>query len=290
MTNKLDKLRERGVVRDEAHWFSDLVFAEGMWRAFPDRVFVDVGEDDGSGSYLQTSQGDAARLQAEGYRLLTIHPKELALLSAARRAAGYGIRWGSMITPMCTILPLAVQAGVVSKGTTAKDLLNMHPGRGVRIIGKPGGQKRIMLDQLVSMAAFWSYASRRLEPENAWGPDDMLPESTRTSLAAWTNAQLLEYVNAQQKTLGGALRLALALSIQGRAQTGKGTAGTKSAAFGNDEKIKREAESYRYSGRNHLPMTSAAQHIAKAVNMAPSTVQTKLSKIFGKSGWNIPRP
>jgi hypothetical protein len=290
MATKLDKLRERGVVRDEVHSFSDLVFAEGMRQIHPDRVFVDVGGDDGNGPYLQTSQGDAARLEAEGYRLLTIHPKELALLSSARRAAGYGIRWGSMMTPMCTILPLAAQAGVVSKDTKAEDLLDMHLGRGVRIIGKPGGQKRIMIDQLVSMAAFWSYASRRLEPENGWGPADMLPENTRAALDAWTDSQLLEYVNAQQKTLGGALRLALALSIQGRARTGKGTAGTKSAALGNNEKIKREAERYRYSGRNHLPMTSAAQHIAKAVNMAPSTVQTKLSRLFGRSGWNIPRP
>lgn len=283
MINKLDKLCERGVVRDEVQPFSDLVFAEGMWQAYPDRVFVDVGGNDGIGSYLQTSQGDAARLQAEGYRLLTIHPKELALLSSARRAAGYGIRWGSIMTPMCALLPLAVRAGVVPRGTEAVDLLGMKPGRGVRA----GGSRQIMLDQLVGMAKLWTYASRRLEPEHGWQAAVELPDEARTSLDAWTDSQLLEYVNAQRKTLAGALRLALALSDQERENTKNAAIENKRVGEATDIRIKREAQKYMRTGRNWVKKEDAAKGIARDLGKPgkDSYILKRLCALYPGAAW-----
>jgi hypothetical protein len=286
--NKLDRLCERGIVleRDKIQWFSDLVFAEGMRQIHPDRVFLDVGTTERAG-YVQATEADAARLEAEGYRLLTIHPKELALLSDARRAAGYGIRWGSMMTPMHSLLPLAARAGVVAEGTEAFELLGTDSGRRVRL----GGSKRIMFDQLVGMAKLWTYASRRLEPEYGWGAADALPEDARTALDKWADSQIIEYVNAQQKTLGGALRLALALSDQERENTKKAALANKQFGEATDDRIKLAAEKYMKTGRNWMAKKDAAVEVARDLGKPgkDSYILKRLCAIYPGAAWP-PKP
>lgn len=284
MSNKLTQLRERGVIRDEIHSFSDLVFAEGMRQIHPDRVFIDVSKDERSGPYLQASEADADRLEAEGYRRLNMHPKELALLSEARRLAGMGIQWSPKRTPMYALLSLAIKAGVVDPGTTAEDLLKISRKSNVRTIGKPGGAKRVILTQLTAFAVLWTYVSRRLNPQAGWGPAEELAEETRSALDAWPERELLDYINAQHKVLQGGLTLALSLAINGREKTKKGAAENKKKRDATDEKIRLAAKKYM-TGRNWKSRGDASSNIAVEICNGSSYVQQRLSALYPGDAW-----
>ena len=285
MSNKLDQLRERGVIRDEIHSFSNLVFAEGMRQIHPDRVFIDVSKDERSGPYLQASEADAARLEAEGYRRLHIHAQELAQLSEALRLAGAGVKWPSKRTPMHALLPLAVKARVVKPGTTAEDLLKIS----VKISSRPlgGGSTRLMLEQLTGFAVLWTYVSWRLNPQDGWGPADKLAEETRTALGARSESELLGYVNAQHKALQGGLMLALALAAEAREQTKNAASTNKAYGEASDVRIKVAAKPYMKSGRNWISKKDAAEEIAKKLGKDGkyTYIHKRLCALFPGDAW-----
>lgn len=79
MSNKLDQLRELGVIRDEVHLSSTLVYVEGMRKIHPDRIFIDMSKDERAGPYLQASEADAARLETQGYANNFAHPSQALL-------------------------------------------------------------------------------------------------------------------------------------------------------------------------------------------------------------------
>jgi hypothetical protein len=287
MKNKLDKLRDRGVVRDDLNVIWDLIYALWMWQSYPNRVFVDVGGDTRNGPYLHVTRGDALRLEGEGYRVLHIHPKELALLHDSRRAAGYGIRWGGIITPMHALLPLAVWAGVVADGTRAGDLLRVDPVRRARL----SGAKRVMFDELVGLAKLWTYASRRLEPEYGWGAADELHEDARAKAEAWTDLQLIDYVNVRQKSLAGGLRLSAALVDQGRNNTKEAALANRQFGEATDERIRSMAQKYMKTGRNWMKKETAAANIARDLGKPGkhSYILKRLSAMYPAAAWP-PKP